>query len=1032
MRKITSMVLSLLLAGSMASVWGQESDFTPMTRYSCSFEPDEMEAEWQAAADDPRNGLWTLNDPRNTNYDWPNGWEIGKEDAASGEYSMYITGPDMTLDTYSAVSCIMVAWRELTLEKGTYNIALDWKCVGGGGNKTFLRASWVPESDWDKITCGLNSEINGRRWVTDNAIAFEEGEVLHESSVWTRSVGDIESNGEPHRLVILWVNDANAPVRAPAACVDNIQIAPSLCGRPQGLTTETNQSVVTLSWQSEAETFNIKYRMEGQVEETVIEGVTGSSYELELEYGVYNFFIQPLCEGELTIWYPFPISIVYDAPLFNYLDLTSDNCYYNYETPGNWHDVRDSLLQGRIDYGYESDMSFHTIHYRAGETDIRTYGSYDRAGNAVAPLRTIPNGNLAAVRIGNWEENKAHIASVQYEFTVDAEKAKALMLRYAVVLESSGHDHDARPRFTLDVEDAETGELLSQCTSANFEPPTSANEWKVGDGWYMTNKADEIGESTVCWRDWTSVGINLAEYNERRVRVVLIAYGCTAEIHWGYAYFTLECTSGEIEGMNCGDEPTHEFIAPEGFEYAWYKKSNPNNILSTERVFPVSYKDTNTYNVELIYLSNSNCSFVLEANATPRYPIPVASYTVTQRDCKNYVKLSNTSFIRKKIYLSGDNYYYEDNNKSIRPDKVLWQAPNGVTQDSREWEPELEFPAEGGTYPLFLTCSLGRCDSIIQIDVTVPDIHSDSIYESVRLCQGDYYDYKGAIKTQSELIRYDGYNRYGCDSIHIIDLQFITRLDAYVVDTIIRGESYTFGGKEYTESVALDSAASLSHLGCDSITYLTLTVVDHLALAVDTVYHPCPEDATYTIDVRIAAGLAAGGEVLPSGVAFVFEDGKASVTIPLPEDVKPGWQTLQVVADGGAYGKDSVTAEVMVQYPNSMIDQRWNDVLGILNAEHNGGYTFVSYQWYENGVAIEGATEPYLYRKAGLNPTSEYSVELRDSAGARSVRTCAYVPIVNNAGAPVQSEGVKKTVRDGRFVIEKNGTTYDLLGVISN
>ena len=70
--------------------------------------------------------------------------------------------------------------------------------------------------------------------------------------------------------------------------------------------------------------------------------------------------------------------------------------------------------------------------------------------------------------------------------------------------------------------------------------------------------------------------------------------------------------------------------------------------------------------------------------------------------------------------------------------------------------------------------------------------------------------------------------------------------------------------------------------------------------------------------------------------------------------------------------------------------QRWDDVVIINNnPATNGGHTFVSYQWYRNGVAIPGAIYKNYQEIGGLN--GYYSIEVvSQDADGRTVtyRTC--------------------------------------------
>ena len=90
----------------------------------------------------------------------------------------------------------------------------------------------------------------------------------------------------------------------------------------------------------------------------------------------------------------------------------------------------------------------------------------------------------------------------------------------------------------------------------------------------------------------------------------------------------------------------------------------------------------------------------------------------------------------------------------------------------------------------------------------------------------------------------------------------------------------------------------------------------------------------------------------------------------------------------------------MLSYPKWLTEQRFGDVIALLNETQNGGYTWSEYQWYENGIPLAGQTQPYLYIPTGLTPGSQYHVELIRDGEKQSFPTCpveAYEnPIVND------------------------------------
>jgi hypothetical protein len=79
---------------------------------------------------------------------------------------------------------------------------------------------------------------------------------------------------------------------------------------------------------------------------------------------------------------------------------------------------------------------------------------------------------------------------------------------------------------------------------------------------------------------------------------------------------------------------------------------------------------------------------------------------------------------------------------------------------------------------------------------------------------------------------------------------------------------------------------------------------------------------------------------------------------------------------------DSCTypVSVRVKMNSTVVEQRWDDVLVCNNnPANNGGYTFVSYQWYKNGAPIAGATGQYYNEIGGLN--GEYYLWIKDENG---------------------------------------------------
>ena len=516
--------------------------------YTCDFE------------DDAENALWQLNKPKNEAYTWVNQWAIGSATASLGQKSLYIS-PDLgeTAKYVKTDSRVMIAWRELTLETGRYDIAFDWKC-GGDSTRAALLTAWVPESEYDNMFCMLSDDYNANKWVANNMLQFDCHGILAGMPIWAHAVDTLYSDGTPHRLVFLFVYSSSAQMLQPGPCVDNIMLARNNCGEPTDKLVTMSGQTVSLSWQSEAESFNLRLHRMGETKVTEVKNIKQNNYSASLQEGIYDIQIQVICDGDTSAWYGFPPAIVHEALCFDYLDLTDDRCFYSEKTGD--HELIDTVLvtPGKIDYGFASVASRHTVHYVPGEIDARTLNSIDMEGNPVPALKTIPEGALASVRIGSWEEH-ARAARVVYDFTIDAREASVLMLQYAMVLQYADHGEHQRPRMMIDIVDAATNKSLEPCMVVDLASEVG------GEGWFRVPydlNSLKPNAKDVCWRDWATLGLNLAEHHGKHVKVLITVLGCEMTAHYGYAYFTLTCTSGQIQGMHCGWEPTNQFIAPEG------------------------------------------------------------------------------------------------------------------------------------------------------------------------------------------------------------------------------------------------------------------------------------------------------------------------------------------------------------------------------------------------------------------------------------------------------------------------------------
>lgn len=1012
--------------GAIAVTFAQ----TAQRSYMCDFE------------DAAERNQWTLN-PKLISSDLATEWYIGALGAMDGNYGLYVSADKGATVSYNATeSWYVIACREITLEQGAYDFTCNWRNMGGKTNAC-LQVAWVPQTEWygqmgggtvDCITSGRGTVLPEA--VRNNLLIFSNqhnNTALYGIDTWGYCNAKITSDGTPHKLVIVWWNEV-ASTPQPYATVDNIQISGSNCVEPHDLTVNANGVSATIEWQGNAEKYNFKYRMHGEDETVTITGLTESEISLSLPDGLYDFYVQNVCDGEVSIWYGFPVQVIYENTCFNYLDLKDGQCFKS-SSAGSKTKFDNAK---RIDFGYDNIASAHTMHYITSEEDPITFGSTDYQGNPVPPLKTVPEGELASVRIGSKENGQA--SKIIYDYVVDAKEASVLMLKYACVLQMAGHKGDEQPRFILNIKDALTGEILEPCAAADFSPEMNT----VTEGWNYTGPVSS--PLTWSWKDWTTVGINLDKYDGRQVRVEIISYGCSPQGHGGYAYFNLKCTNGAIEGINCGDTPTTEFIAPEGFHYRWYKAFDPaqttlekdgeNNTLTEDsRIFHVDYRDTTTYKVDVVYLTDDHCGFTLTASALPRYPIPEATWEYTPKDCKNFVRFTNTSHIRTKNIETNT---WTDTD--MRPETFIWNFGNGMPL-SVEWEPVVEFPHEGGTFTVELNAGVGLCDSTQYLTIVLPRVGDTTYVDDVQRCEGDSYSFQGRTYVTDTIVTTTYHTLAGCDSTYVLQLSFINKIEVRIDTAIVEGEVFLLGNSVLTQSGNYVSEGLTTVSGCDSIVYLTLKVVQKLRVENTYVDYPCADQTECLLYFVQQTGIVSearlffGAEAVEAGFSNLElplkadAQGKIELAFPLPDNVRPDWYNVQIVFNSDENGTDTVDIEFMVRYAADIVAQRWNYVLGVHNAEWNGGYDFVAYQWYCNGEPLTGAVEPYYHADNVLAFDADYAVELFREGDARGVMSCAYRPVSVEPQISVQPTALERgTVLSVSVPEEASLQIFDVMG----
>lgn len=945
------LVLSLLAFVFAAASYSQ-------TGYYCDFE------------DAAENANWQLNvGPKGK--ECVNKWYVGSAISNGGHSSMYISCDSGRTASYTQSATTVSAYRLLTLPAGQYELSFDWQAFGYNSLDA-LYCCWMPDSVKSNSQTG-NSNVP--LYVETYARQFGDSIKMY-GNTWNTVSDTITSDGvTPYKLVFVW-NNKSVGSFPPGACVDNICIIPvGVCEKPSDIEVELEEQGVRVSWDGDAYAYDIRCKSSTDTRWQEFTGYTSNELFVSgIGEGVFEFYIRSDCGMFKSVWVSHSQFIFFPGTrCVDYLDLNNSNCYY-----GTFANPMQS--RGAVDRGYPSVNSRHTIHYMKSETDPRTGGK----------LRTVPEDELASVRLGNWGSG-AQAEAVEYDYHVDTAENAVLLVKYAVVLQNPNHGIEEQPRFTLSV--LNDGERLDSlgCAEADF----SAGFVSAADGWH-----DGIGTEAPQWKEWTTVGINLKDYQDQDLTIRLTTYDCSPSAHYGYAYFVLGCSDGKIQGLSCGEDAKNRFKAPDGFNYRWYLPDNPDSVICEDQIFETTQSDTLTYACDVIQPTKGGCYYTVTARAVPRYPVVKGGYTARVQDCENIVSFADSSYVKHVNPYTG-----VVDTADAECDSIVWHfLDEGISVRGEEFEQM--FPRKGGTYRVMLSAHLSQCYEDTVFEITLPDLDSDRDTVHVVHCGTDpyYWDVTGQYYFSSDCYSdtADTGNEYGCEDIMTLDLLMVPIDTVPVVDTVCTDKlPYVFNGEELYETGNYTFVLE-NRYKCDSVVTLDLLVNESLTfegMGDALLAGACADDGQIEIPYTVSSGLVTKYDVTFAdeeadrrmGMDGVQPDGP-QVVIPLGDSVLPGRYEAEILFHNAECGDVGVPLTVEVYYPDSVIVQRWNDVLGIRNGMYNGGYEFTAYQWYKDGAAIEGETGPNLYAPDGLDTAAVYSAMLTRTGDGVQMMTCGVQP----------------------------------------
>ena len=308
-----------------------------------------------------------------------------------------------------------------------------------------------------------------------------------------------------------------------------------------------------------------------------------------------------------------------------------------------------------------------------------------------------------------------------------------------------------------------------------------------------------------------------------------------------------------------------------------------------------------------------------------------------------------------------------------------------------------------------------NCDSIYELRLSVYPKYFKETYDTI--CANETYTWRDHFIEHAAIgdtLVYDSLlTRVDCDSVFHLYLTVMDTTREEHFDTICYGDTLfvTETGHFYTEAGDYVDT-TLNEWGCHHFIY------HHIELIPPTIPTIWAEDPmcqnqtafelyyTYTNRKPIAYSLYFD----ETGRSMGFEDmidvpidqytNPMVITVPIPYSdkddpttyPKPDKYAVRLVLDNGkCLHKEQDCyhdSTFIMHYPKWIIEQRYGDVIGILNERHNGGYRWSAYQWYQGDTKLIGQTQPYLHIPSGLTLGAEYYVQLTREGETESIPTC--------------------------------------------
>lgn len=975
----------------------------------------------------------------------PNSWRIDAGTSYAGTQSLYISDGTASVypTSYSGSSLSLFCYQEFDLPAGNYDLSFAWKSMGESIDGLYVL--WVPAS------LGLNSyaseiQANHSSMALSLNVEGTQTKLLNGSPRWKIATSTITSTGVRMRLYFVWTQNGSNETNPPA-CIDNVQIAKQAC-KPSNIIAKVNGSNVIISWSGTASSYELQYRTYGQSNFTTKKNITGNSVTLSnMSEGVYDIMVRGICPPDTSVWVITDNILVYDplAHCLDFINLDAADCRTG--TFSNPHQT-----PGKVDHGSTSINSRHTINQDPTAYDANTKNQ----------LPLIAPGEVVSIRLGNWDTG-AQAESITYNYTIDSGAKQILILKYAIVLEDPNHGSSEQPKFTLELLD-ENGRSLDQCGNANFVASSnmSGNGWHretinsstvMWKEWTTTGvnltpyaaNGDRSIKIRLTTYDCSQSGhygyayfsLNCAEATISGISCGAVASASvSAPIGFSYEWTkasdpnTIVSTDKELNVQSTDTSLYYcKVISQEDPACYFVLEANLLPNYPKARFVPKwTPKDCQNY----VTLQNSSAIWTDRGE--------------TGKPCETFYwdfgngKTSNDSGSPViEIPDSGGTYTFklvvgisddQCQDSLIVPFTVPAIKPSCDTISAQICKGQV-YIFDGKRYNVTGTHTshqqnVGGCDSITILNLEVISSVDTVLYDTI--CKGESYTLNTQVYNVTGTYKYTTKTQGGCDSVITLNLFVYDPIEfkynvkdedegpntgeiiiSDTLDTWTRIVNGVENGNLDSLKAGIYEVVYVNEYGCSSDTMRIEVKRQCLVGNFGAVPLVCADDSAFSVDFNVVDGnydsynLRFGAEAKAAG--FVDVDSmtnNGSIEITVPENVRPDTYNVTVNFYDPTCGEHPEELQFDIFYSNSIMAQKFNDVIALLNSNYNGGYEFTSFQWYKNGQPIPGAIKSYIYigPNETFNINDSYSVAVVRAGESKSIMSCALVPVTRNDVSP--------------------------------